>query len=81
MATRPAPTNAGDGNSIRNASYHVPTRIWATAKVKLGTTEDRFVKSKRSLDVGDGEKVCDGNAVGRRRRSGRRKPRKLVHAC
>src|ERR1700722_20199662 len=30
------------------------------------TPEDRFVKSKRSFDVGDGEKVCDGKPVLRR---------------
>ena len=34
--------------------------------LRMLTTEDRFVKSKRSFDVGDGEKVCDGNAVLRR---------------
>jgi hypothetical protein len=30
------------------------------------TSEDRFVKSKRALDVGDGEKVCDSNPILRR---------------
>src|ERR1700727_1029419 len=44
----------------------VTRRALAIASAQNGTTEDRFVKSKRSLDVGDGEKVCDGNAVLRR---------------
>jgi hypothetical protein len=30
------------------------------------TSEDRFVKSSRSFDVGDGEKVCDGKPILRR---------------
>ena len=30
------------------------------------TSEDRFVKSKRSLDVGDREKVCDRKPILRR---------------
>jgi hypothetical protein len=32
----------------------------------LATSEDGFVKSKRSFDVSDSEKVCDGNPVLRR---------------
>src|ERR1700730_15671906 len=44
----------------------VPRRALAVASAQNATTEDRFVKSKRSLDVGDGDKVCDGNAVPRR---------------
>ena len=39
---------------------------FAVAPAQNATSEDRFVKSKRSLDVGDGEKVCDGNPILRR---------------
>src|SRR6476659_7659588 len=42
-----------------------PARL-AVAPAQNATSEDRFVKSKRSLDVGDGEKVCDGNPILRR---------------
>src|ERR1700689_446200 len=41
-------------------------RAFAVAPAQNATSEDRFVKSKRSLDVGDGEKVCDGNPILRR---------------
>ena len=41
----------------------VPRRAFAVAPAQNATSEDRFVKSKRSLDVGDGEKVCDGNPI------------------
>src|SRR3984885_9099219 len=44
----------------------VPRRAFAVAPAQNATSEDRFVKSKRSLDVGDGEKVCDGNPILRR---------------
>src|SRR5271163_1795164 len=44
-------------------NLEVPRRAFAVASAQNATSEDRFVKSKRSLDVGDGEKVCDGNAV------------------
>jgi hypothetical protein len=33
------------------------------ASAENATSEDRFVKSKRSLDVGDGEEVCDGKPI------------------
>jgi hypothetical protein len=44
----------------------VPRRAFAVAPAQNAASEDRFVKSKRSLDVGDGEKVCDGKPVLRR---------------
>jgi hypothetical protein len=43
---------------------------WRAAAVASGqnaTSEDRFVKSSRSFDVGDNEKVCDGEPIQRRR--------------
>src|SRR5271169_6377213 len=48
----------------------VTRRALAIASAQNATTEDLFVKSKRSLDVGDGEKVCDGNPIPRRHRIG-----------
>ena len=41
-------------------------RAAAVASAQYATSEDRFVKSQRSLDVGDGEKVRDGKPVLRR---------------
>jgi hypothetical protein len=38
----------------------VPRRAAAVAPAQNATSEDRFVKSSRSFDVGDGEKVRDG---------------------
>ena len=38
----------------------VPRRAFAVASAQNATSEDLFVKSSRSFDVGDGEKVCDG---------------------
>ena len=38
----------------------------AVASAQNATSEDRFVKSKRSLNVGDREKVCDGKPILRR---------------
>src|ERR1700722_16218299 len=43
----------------------VPRRAFAVTPAQNATSEDRFVKSKRSLNVGDGEKVCDGNPIPR----------------
>src|ERR1700719_252204 len=53
-------------NEPRVRDLDVTRRALAIASAQNGTTEDRFVKSKRSLDVGDGEKVCDGNPILRR---------------
>jgi hypothetical protein len=38
----------------------VPRRAFAVASAQNATSEDRFVKSKRSFDVGDSDKVRDG---------------------
>src|ERR1700719_1044917 len=53
-------------NEPRVRDLEVTRRALAIASAQNATTEDRFVKPKRSLDVGDGDKVCDGNAVLRR---------------
>ena len=50
----------------RVRDLNVPRRAAAVASAQNATSEDPFVKSKRSLDVGDGEKVCDGKPVLRR---------------
>jgi hypothetical protein len=44
----------------------ISRRAAAVASAQNATSEDRFVKSKRSLDVGDGEKVRDGKPILRR---------------
>src|SRR6202453_2821184 len=49
-------------NEPRVRDLDVPRR----ASAQNATSEDRFVKSSRSFDVGDGEKVCDGKPVLRR---------------
>src|SRR5271170_2341059 len=53
-------------NEPRVRDLEVTRRALAIASAQNATTEDRFVKSKRSLDIGDGEKVCDGDAFLRR---------------
>ena len=44
------------------AILDVPRRAYA----QNATPKDRFVKSSRSFDVGDGEKVCDAKSILRR---------------
>jgi hypothetical protein len=41
----------------------VSRRAFAVAPAQNATSEDFFVKSKRSLNVSDGEKVCDGDPL------------------
>jgi hypothetical protein len=41
-------------------------RAAAVASAQNAAAEDRFVKSSRSFNVGDGDKVCDGKPVLRR---------------
>ena len=48
------------------AIWMYPGAPLVVASAQNATSEDRFVKSKRSLDVGDGEKACDGNPILRR---------------
>jgi hypothetical protein len=47
-------------NEPRVRDLDVPRRAAAVASAQNATSEDRFVKSSRSFDVGDGEKVRDG---------------------
>src|SRR6516225_8966714 len=44
------------------AIWMYPRRAYA----QNAAPEDRFVKSSRSFDVGDGEKICDGKPILRR---------------
>ena len=53
-------------NEPRVRDLDVPRRAAAVAFAQNATSEDRFVKSSRSFDVGDGEKVCDGKPILRR---------------
>jgi hypothetical protein len=50
----------------RIRDLNVRRRAAAVASAQNATPEDRFVKSSRSFDVGDGEKVCDGKPILRR---------------
>ena len=56
----------GVNKKPRVRDLDVPRRAAAVASAQNATPEDRFVKSKRSLDVGDGEKVCDAKPILRR---------------
>src|SRR6202035_2508683 len=53
-------------NEPRVRDLDVPRRAAAVASAQNATSEDRFVKSSRSFDVRDGEKVCDGKPILRR---------------
>src|SRR3984893_17302645 len=59
-------TAPGVNKEPRVRDLDVPRRAAAVASAQNATSEDRFVKSKRSLDVGDGEKVCDAKPILRR---------------
>jgi hypothetical protein len=53
-------------NEPRVRDLDVPWRAAALASAQNAPSEDRFVKSSRSFDVGDREKVCDGKPTLRR---------------
>ena len=53
-------------NEPRVRDLDVPWRAAAVASAQNTTSKDPFVKSSRSFDVGDGEKVCDGKPILRR---------------
>jgi hypothetical protein len=57
-------TTPGVDKKPRVRDLDVPRRAFAVAPAQNATSEDGFVKSKRSLDVGDGEKVCDPSCGG-----------------
>src|SRR5271170_3856037 len=59
---RPAP-NVDKEPRIRD--LNVPRRALGVASAQCATAEDRFIKAKRSVDVGDGEKMCDAEPVPR----------------
>ena len=53
-------------NEPRVRDLDVPRRAAAVASAQNATSEDRFLKSSRSFDVGHGEKQCDGKPILRR---------------
>src|SRR5271156_6320377 len=59
-------TAPGVDDEPRVGDLEVPRRAALVASAVDATAEDRFVKSKRSLDVGDGEKVRDDKPILRR---------------
>src|ERR1700722_8632051 len=59
-------TAPGVDEEPRVRDLKVARRAFAVASAQNAAVEDLFVKSERSFDIGDGEKVCDGNPVLRR---------------
>src|SRR5580700_6423809 len=59
---RPAP-DVDKEPHIRD--LNVPGRAAAVASAQNATAEDRFIEASRSFDVGDGEKVRDGEPFAR----------------
>ena len=57
---------SGVDNEPHVRDLDVPRRAAAVASAQNASSEDRFIESSRSFDVGDGEKVCDGKAIPRR---------------
>src|SRR5215831_10905930 len=53
-------------DELRVCELDVPRRTAAVASAQNATFENRFVKSNRSFDVGNGEKICDGKPILRR---------------
>jgi hypothetical protein len=49
----------------RVGDLDVPRCAAAVASAQDATSEDPFVESRRPLDVGDGEKMCDGKSLAR----------------
>src|ERR1700691_4054134 len=52
-------------NEPRIRDLNVPRRTLAIASAQNAAAEDRFIEISRSVDVGDSEKVCDGEPVAR----------------
>src|ERR1700760_4978740 len=59
-------TASGVNKEPRVRDLDVSRRAAGVASAQNATSEDRFIKSKRSLDVGDGEKVRNGKPILRR---------------
>src|ERR1700685_1255776 len=57
---RPAP-DVDKEPRIRD--LNVPRRALAVASAQSAAAKDRFIEAKRSVDVGDCEKVCDADSV------------------
>src|SRR5271167_1334303 len=57
---RPAP-DVDKQPGIRD--LNVPRRALAVATAQRAAAEDRFIEAKRSVDVGDGEKMCDADSL------------------
>src|SRR5262249_55967079 len=60
------PTAPDVDDEPRVRDPEVPRRAPAVASAQNYPSEDRLVKSKRSFDVGDGDKVRDGKPILRR---------------
>jgi hypothetical protein len=58
----PAP-DVDDQPSIRD--LNVPRRTLAVASAENAAAEDLLIKISRSVDVGDGDEMCDGKPVAR----------------
>src|SRR5271170_3505795 len=50
-------------NEPRIRDLNVPRRTLAIASAQNATAEDPFIEIGRSVDVGDGDKMCDGEPV------------------
>jgi hypothetical protein len=59
-------TAADIDNEPRVRDLDVPWRALAVASAQNATSEYLLLKSSRSFDVGDSEKVCDGKPILRR---------------
>ena len=49
----------------RIRDLNVPRRAVAVASAQNATAEDLFIEASRSVDVGDGEKICDTDPLPR----------------
>jgi hypothetical protein len=53
-------------NEPRVRDLHVSRRALAVASAQNATAEDRFIEANRSVNIGDGEKLCHRESVTRR---------------
>jgi hypothetical protein len=52
-------------NQLRIRDLNVPRRTLAIASAQNAAAEDLFIKISRSVDVGDGDEMCDGEPFAR----------------
>ena len=52
-------------NQPRIRDLNVPRRALAVSSAQNAAAEDLFIKISRSVDVGDGDEMCDGKPVAR----------------